>query len=73
MLAVSLVLDESRCLVTHRISRRSRDLPNMDAEMSGSLFGGETARHSRNDRVIFYTVVDSSTATQTETETANDF
>ena len=56
---VSLVLDESRCLVTHRISRRSLDLANMEAEMSGSLFG-ETA-------------LDSCTATQTETETANDF
>ena len=57
VLTVSLVLDESRCLVTHRVSRRSRDLSNMEAEISGSLFG-KTAR-------------DSSTATQTETETAN--
>ena len=27
------------CLVTHRISRRSRDLSNMEGKMSGSLFG----------------------------------
>ena len=46
-------------MVTHRVSRQSRDLSSMNAETSVSLFG-ETA-------------CDSSTSTQTETETANDF
>ena len=46
-------------MVTHRVSRQSRDLSRMNAEMSGSLFG-ETA-------------CDSSTSTQMETETANYF
>ena len=55
VLAGSLVLDESRCLVTHRISRRSRDLSNMEAEMSGSVYSARqhairVRRHRREMR-----------------------
>ena len=39
---MSLVLDESHCMVTHRVSRHSRDLSNMEPEKSGESLFGET-------------------------------
>ena len=69
VLAVSLVLDESRCLVTHRISRRSRGLSNMEAEMSGRVY---LARQHAIQFCIFYIITISAGLSAEEHSSASD-